>query len=479
MKKKISLRVCFTLLCAGLLLLQSHRIQAQICHDALDTVFGLTTGGILYPINVNNTTAGTLINASGATGTASSNGVGFSTLDGKFYYFNKTGTGAAPSPQFVSYDPVSTTLTTLPNPPATITSAQKIRTGCVNNLGSGYYTINPSAVGVTPALYYYNITTAAWTTITSSFVDPSLASLNTTFHNLNSGDMAFDGVGNLWILLSSTSSYALYKISAPVPTTAVASVTATQIIGTTNFFNTTAGFTGLAFNSAGTLYMSRGTGIDSLYKLVTVASGIVPVGKFATTDIGADLTSCVAPMWVLSSSPWQNFSAVWHNGIELSWKALENNAVAGYYIEYSTDGEHWQQQASIAKSGNTGTAAATDYHYTDQKYQTGNNFYRIVQYNAAGERNVSSVRLINTAATHAAISIGPNPSRDIIYIYNRDNSTKYMAQVFDRSGRLVYSTSVEPGQASVNVASLQKGSYILKLYSPVNASASSHQFIKW
>ena len=42
--------------------------------------------------------------------TTSSNGLGYSTLDGKFYFFNKVGTGAAPSPQFASYNPVTTTL---------------------------------------------------------------------------------------------------------------------------------------------------------------------------------------------------------------------------------------------------------------------------------------------------------------------------------------------------------------------------------
>ena len=69
--------------------------------------------------------------------------------------------------------------------------------------------------------------------------------------------MAFDGAGNLWIMLSKASQYALYKIAAPVPTTAVASVTAKQII-VNRATPIGVSFTGMAFNSAGTLYLTTG-----------------------------------------------------------------------------------------------------------------------------------------------------------------------------------------------------------------------------
>jgi len=477
MKIKACSKRYFLQIFIGCQLLAVTSSNAQICQHPLDSVYSMNTGGVIYPLNVNNALTGTAIPASSATGTASSNGLGFSILDGKFYYFNKVGTGAAPSPQFVSYDPVTTTLTTLPSPPATITSSQKIRTGCVNNLGSGYYTINPIFNPTTPALYYYNIATLTWTTITSSFVNPSSVSLNSTFNSLNSGDMAFDGAGNLWVLLSNTTNYALYKIAAPVPTTAVASVTATQIIGLTPVPTAGIAITGIAFNSAGTMFLTTGAGSDLLYKLVSVSAGLTLVGSI-TAGAGGDLTSCSAPLSVLPVSALSNFAAVLHNnGVELSWEGREDESIAGYDVEYSKDGEHWTSIGSVEKKYSS-QATTNLYSFVQPQYAPDNNFYRIVQKSIDGKQIVSAVRLVNARNTHM-IAIGPNPAKDILYINNTGDTNKYLARIFDRSGRMVYTTSIDQMQQSINISRLQKGNYILKLSSAVNNGTFSYQFIKW
>jgi Secretion system C-terminal sorting domain len=478
MKTGSYIKRCFLLIFLGGQLLVIPKLKAQICQHPLDSVYSMNTLGVLYPISVTNALNGTPINTAGSA--ANSNGLGFSTLDGKFYFFNQVGSGTT---QFTSYDPVSHVLTTLPGPSvANLLTTQKIRTGCVNNLGSGYYTINPDNGGTTtPALYYYNIATLTWTTITTSFKDPSSVSLNTTFNNLNSGDMAFDGSGNLWIILSKATQYALYKIAAPVPTTAVASVTAIPIIAPTA---TPLGvsFTGMAFNSAGTLFLSTGAGVAAgnnlLYKITSVSLGLTLVGTLAVNDMGADLTACSAPLFVLPVSSLQHFTAVLrNNGVELSWTATEDESIAGYNIEYSKDGEHWTTIGSVEKKlSNPGTTNV--YNFVQSQYAPDNNFYRITQKLTDGKQNISAIKLVNGGRT-SQVAIGPNPAKDILYINNTGNISKYLAQVFDRSGRLVYTTSVDQTQQTVNISHLQKGSYFLKLSSPVNNSSTSYQFIKW
>jgi len=441
----------------------------------------MTTTGTMYPLNVTDALIGTAIPASTSTGTTSANGLGFSTLNGKFYYFNKVGTGAAPSPQFVSYDPVTTALVILPAPPATITSSQKIRSGCVNNLGSGYYTINPIFNPTTPALYFYDIATATWTTVTSSFVTPAAVSLNSMFNTLNSGDMAFDGSGNLWILCSNAAQYALYEIAAPVPTGAVASVVAQQIIAPTA---TPGGvsITGLAFNSTGTLYLSTGAGGGAgnnlLYKIVTLAAGLTLVGTLQLNDVGADLTSCSAPLFVLPVSKLLNFTATLHNdAVALSWTALEDESTNGYEIEFSDDGDHWSLLTVVEKKyAYTSTPAYYNYQY--HSYAAGNNFFRIVQSTADGKKNISAIKLINAGKTQP-IAVGPNPAKEMIYLFNTNNGTKYLAQVFDRIGRIVYSKNVDQTQQYINISQLPKGSYILKLSSAETGNLLSYQFLKW
>lgn len=472
MKTTIYRRRCFILLYFGLAL--ASKMQAQICTNPTDTLYSMTTAGILYPLNVVSALNGTGVTTSATA--VSSNGLGYSLLDGKFYFFNKTGTGAAPSPQFASYDIATSILSVLPTPPASILNTQKVRSGCVNHLGSGYYTINPSSSGgATPALYYYNIATTSWTTITTSFLSPSSVSLNATFNSLNSGDMAFDGGGNLWILCSNTSNYALFKIAAPVPTTAVASITAQQIIASTPVPGTAA-FTGIAFNSVGTLYLTTGNPDNKLYKLPSIAAGMTLVGSI-TTDIGADLTSCSYPLSVLASAPMTKFRAVLKDGVNLDWDAAEDDQTLGYKVEFSMDATHWTTLAFInAQLSLTGSTVS--YSYTHRQYIAGNNFYRIVQTSINGQEAFSAVKLINTKGNRSII-VGPNPAKDLIYIYNKGNSTKYLAQIFDRAGRLVYSAGINPSEGFVNIAGLQKGSYILKLSSPADNAFSSYQFIKW
>lgn len=481
MKPGRSLGNIFLTSCIAAMLLTAGALQAQICQNPTDTVYSMSTTGVLYPLNIN-----TALNGTGITTNLSAvnaNGLGYSSLNGKFYFFNQTATGAAPSPQFASFDPATSTFAVLATPPASITPAatQKIRTGCVNSLGSGYYTINPSAsAGTTPSLYYYDILTDTWTTVTSLFQTPAAVSQNTTFHNLNSGDMAFDGQGNLWIICSNSTQYALYEILSPVPTTAVASVTVQQIIAPTA---TPAGvsITGLAFNGSGTLFLSSGSGGGAgnnlLYKMTSVGSGLTLIGTLPINDLGADLTSCAAPMWVLSTTALSDFSAIFHNGVELSWTAYEDGTTTGYQVQHSRDGIQWSNIALINKNA-PGLASAAAYHFVHQAYNSGNNFYRIAQLSASAKETYSAIKMVNTKNLHT-VYIGPNPVKDVIYFYNRDFSKKYLAQIFDRSGRLMLSSRIEQNQESLGVSSLPAGSYILKFSGTEDAGNMSYQFIKW
>lgn len=451
---------------------------AQICSDNLNTVYGLSTTGQISPINVNTAVNGGPVAASG-TATTSANGMGYSNLNGKFYFFLISGTGAAPSPQFQSYDPGTATFTTLAAAPATLLNNQKIRTGCVNNAGTYYYTINPKNNGTTtPSLYCYNIALNSWTTITTSFLNPAAVSQNTNFNSLNSGDMTFDGSGNLWILLSSTSNYSLYKIAAPVPTTVTASVTVQQIVPVTPV--PVAGFaiTGVAFNSAGTLFLSTGAGDNKLYKMTTPSSGLLFIGTMPTDDVAGDLTTCSAPLWVLPTAAFISFNAELQQGdTRLSWTAAEDESITGYNIEYSGDGVHW---SVIGVTGRKYAAGYTtsSYNYIHHLTLSGG-FYRIVQISAGGKETISVNKWV-TGNSKPWIAIGPNPVKEILYLFNLPgNNNKYRAQVFDLSGKTVYTAIIKDNQPSLNISGLMRGSYTLRLSDRDNQTICAQQFIKW
>lgn len=463
-----------------LMLLPVSALQAQICQNPTDTIYGLSTTGVIYPINVNNVTIGANLDSLNDGWLAqNSNGIGFSTMNGRFYYFERSTTTISPlnpRQRFVYYDPATATVLARATPP--FPNANKARSGCVNTAGNGYYTIDPASSAGVPMLYYFDVLANTWDTITTVFVTPSAVNVSSTFSGLNSGDMAFDGAGNLWILCSSTSKYGLYRINAPVPTTTVASVTVTQIVDP-NTATPTAGksITGLAFNAAGVMYLSTGSGDNKLYKMTSPSSPLTLVGTLPKDDVASDLTSCSYPLTVLPVSAWLGFDAVLKKEVELNWTCAEDAAVTGYRVEYSADGEHWKTVAILAKN-NFYDGVSSTYHYTDGQYATGNNFYRIAQVSADGKAGFSFIKVINTS-TDRKIYIGPNPARDILYVYNYNNSTnKYLAQVFDPAGRLVYYTTLQQAQQAIDVSDLQKGSYVLKLTAS-SGQTSSHHFLKW
>jgi len=470
-------------------------MKAQLCTNPTDSVYTVTTSGEFHSVNINNGNASAAILGGAAVANAfNANGLGFSQVTGKFYFFNHCADSPNPN-EFVSYDPVTKTKQLLALPPAPMTNASgdKIRTGAVNPTGTGYYTILTSSPGTAATFYYYNIGTNTWKIIAQAFKDTATGlSMDSMFHNLNSGDMTFDGAGNLWIICSKNPKFALYKVQAPVTTNTVPKLAVTVMLPTRNMPIPTsvASITGVAFNSTGKLYFTTGsnsalaagvstvgTNYNILYRMTTISPLVIDSIDNLPNSYGDDMTSCTYPVGVLGTS-FGNFTATLQNrSVNLLWNVNENAEVEGYDVEYSTDAEHWQTSGHLYKQDNS-TGMHT-YNYTPKEYIQGKNYFRIVQYSIAGKKIISETRLIDTG-NFGKISIGPNPVKDVIYLYNRDNKTKLLAKVFDNNGRLVLSTIITPDQQSIDVSRLSKGQFILSLSLPGSGeSVQGYHFIKW
>jgi hypothetical protein len=465
-------------------------LKAQLCTNPKDSVYTLTTSGELHSLNINNGAASGILGGTAVASASNSNGFGFSSLTGKFYFFNHCAIGDFI--EFVSYDPVTKTKQVLASPPAPITLTDKIRSGTVNNAGTGYYTLLPSSPATAATFYYYDIGANTWKIIAQSFKDTATGnSVDSMFHNLNSGDMAFDGAGNLWIICSKNPKYALYKVQAPVRTTAVAKLAVTIVIPTRSMpiATSAASFTGVAFNSQGKLFMTTGsnsslgvgvstpnTNYNILYRMTSSSPLVIDSIASIPNSYGDDLTSCFYSVGVLSSRFYSFMASLQKNVVQLSWKVNETNEVTGYNIEYSPDAEYWQTIGYKEKGSETGLQT---YHFTDANHVQGRNYFRIVQITTTDKKNTSEIRMIDTRSV-GKITIGPNPVSDVIYLYNKENSSNLQAKVFDTYGRLIYSTIITPERQSINVSSLPKGQFILKLY--VNGSSEDspgYHFIKW
>ncbi|MGZ5135589.1 MAG: hypothetical protein ACXWCG_10580, partial [Flavitalea sp.] len=171
------------------------QVSAQVCSDPGNVIFGIRGDGNIFPININTGNIGAQINPVYPGNPPNApNGIGFSLLNGKFYFFKRTPSGA--TQEFVSFDPATNAITVLSSCP----TANSVYVGCVTSNGLAYYCWDSQA-----RLFYYNISTNIWTLITTVMVDQFGKDVDSILRQHGSGDAAIDGTGNFLMLPSSNS----------------------------------------------------------------------------------------------------------------------------------------------------------------------------------------------------------------------------------------------------------------------------------
>jgi hypothetical protein len=428
-----------------------YSAQAQICTDPINVVYGMTNSGIIYPINVNTGATGSAINPA-YTGNAasSSNAVGYNSHNGNFYYF-KRNYGANPE-EFVSFSPATNTYTILASTPVT----GNVNSGCVTPDGTGYYCLDQNA-----NLAYYNIAANTWTVISSSFVDNLGNSLTSNFTTYSSGDMAFDALGNLWIVCSGGSKYGLFEIAAPVATTVTAKVTMKTTVAVTSMPGTAPNFAGIAFSSTGQIYLSTSTGSNQLYRLESNLT-LTYLTTFTVDGAGADLTSCNFPITTLAVK-WDDFSAQAQTNatVALNWGISDEEGTRGYSVEHSTDGTNWTTLGFVAAKGNA--QSSEQYDFTDNVPATGKNFYRIADQNTDGTTQYSDIKTIQfNSNAEGSISVWPNPAKSTLYIQSGATASNSTYQVMDAFGKMLMASTLKAGQNEINISNLPVGTYFIR-----------------
>jgi hypothetical protein len=463
------------------LLFHSSGLRAQfaVCTDPT-TLFGLANSGEIFPISSVNANVGSQINitasytvktsylptatTSQAISPSGANGIGYSNVNGKIYYLKISPSKS--TKQFISYDPVTNKYVILATPPITT----NVYSGCVNFNGTGYYCISDKA-----ELYYYNIGANTWTFITSTITDQFGADISAYVQSHASGDMASDGLGNLWFMPSSSSQFGLFELMAPLPTTSVASITVKTVVPGTTATPSNTSLWGVAFDPAGNIYMS--TGDDKLYMLSSPTAAPVLVGSFngPITGIGADLTSCAYPLTVLPVT-WTGFTATLQNNshVLLNWSISWESNNKGFAVEHSFDGANWQQIGYVP--GNT--QGNSSYSFTDPNPGNSYNYYRIRQVNNDGSGTYSAIRVINLKNT-GRITFWPNPVTDVlnIQIGNAGGTNSAYAMVFDLSGKVILKSTLQPGLNQLSLKGLPASTYLVQVRMP-NGELLNQKIIK-
>ncbi len=433
----------------------SNNSGAQVCSSPSTTIYSLSNAGGIYPITISNANVGTIVNSTSYGSSTSANSIGYNTANGLFYYFQVALSGTK---TFVSYNPTTNVYKTLNS----TTTGATVNRGCVNFDGTGYYCLD-----VNGALYYYNIAADSWTFITSTFKDQFNNNATSVFSSESSGDMAIDGYGNLWIVCSSGAQYSLYELAAPLPTSAKVSITVSRMVAATA---TPAGigFTGIAFDPTGNIYMATST---DLYVLKN-GYALSHIGAFTVANVNGDLTSCSYPISVLPVL-WQSFTATAqkNESVSLVWEVSQQINDKGYNVERSADGINWNQLGFVASSGSSEGIA--QYSFTDESAAAGKNYYRISEVDMDGKENYSEIRTVNIDNNASStVSVWPNPTKDVIHV--QTNGEGYsIARIYNLSGALIGESKIQAGVSTVNVSNLSFGMYIINI-----KTADGHSFNK-
>lgn len=155
------------------------------------------------------------------------------------------------------------------------------------------------------------------------------------------------------------------------------------------------------------------------------------------------------------------------NDALLSWTTTAEKEVAGFEIQYSTDGKNWLAIGKVAASGNTGR---NDYHFTHEGPAAMVNFYRLKITDLDAQFSYSAVKVINKDLAKAEVSVYPNPFEHQLTWTSRSKGT-FEVGLRDVTGKIVLQTTIEaiPQQAvPVLTSQLSPGLYFMTITDKMN-----------
>jgi hypothetical protein len=180
---------------------------------------------------------------------------------------------------------------------------------------------------------------------------------------------------------------------------------------------------------------------------VRETSFTTPLASFIINEI------CILPMeWI----DFQVKSTANSNQLQLNWKIVENRVHKGYFIEYSYNGNTWEDLGYV--NGNGRTDGEASYSYTMGKVFSGTVFFRVKQLEMNGSANYSIVKKVNLNSA-IDLKVWPNPATDIIQINTGNKTGK--ASIIDASGRIIKSIALSAGINRISVNDMNRGLYMV------------------
>jgi len=122
------------------------------------------------------------------------------------------------------------------------------------------------------------------------------------------------------------------------------------------------------------------------------------------------------------------------NDVKLDWVTASEKDNAKFILEHSIDGKNFNNLTSIAAKN-----TASNYTFSHNSPLDGVNYYKLIQVDFNGTKNVVGIKSINFKLNaNSPVSVFPNPASDIITVAvaGKENSTKTIT-ITDLTGKVV------------------------------------------
>ena len=177
----------------------------------------------------------------------------------------------------------------------------------------------------------------------------------------------------------------------------------------------------------------------------------------------AKTTTLVLPVkWI---SVMGNLSA--SSNATIIWKVEEQN-VAQYEIQKSTDGRSFSNIGAVTSKGN----GQNDYSFMDAASLKGVAYYRIRQIDGDGRNSLSAIVKLG-GTNEKAVSVYPVPAHTTVVVTVPQTLLATNAQLFDNIGRQIKTILLTNTVFTVDVSGLPNGVYVLRF-----ANGSNTKLVK-
>ena len=160
------------------------------------------------------------------------------------------------------------------------------------------------------------------------------------------------------------------------------------------------------------------------------------------------------------------------NGVKLQWNTGNTDSIRNgdyFIVERSNDGIYYETIGALKI-----TDTATQYELTDNSPLKGSGFYRIKYTDKAGQFMYSNILQPNSL-TDIDFKFYPNPADKLLIIQTGHNADM---QVMDGAGTVRLNKKLERGLQVINISSLEKGNYVLRIVDTESNKIISEQFLK-